>query len=85
VVDEVLHYVWDPICVSGVPQARGEYYSYLPQVFGLLRDGGDEQTIASYLSEVTSERMGLTSNLERDLEVARVLLEWKDVIREKHA
>ena len=31
-VGEVLHYLWDPIGVSGVPQARDEYDSYVPQV-----------------------------------------------------
>jgi hypothetical protein len=35
-VGEVMHYIWDPIGVAGVPQARDEYYSYVPQVFGLL-------------------------------------------------
>ena len=35
-VDEVLHYLWDPIGVAGAPEARDEYYSYLPHVFSLL-------------------------------------------------
>lgn len=34
-VDEVLHYVWDPIGVSDAPEARDEYFSYLPIVFGM--------------------------------------------------
>ncbi len=36
-VDEVLHYLWDPIGVSDVPGARDEYHSYVPQVFSLLK------------------------------------------------
>ena len=32
-VDEVLHYIWDPIGVAGAPMARDEYYAYLPQIF----------------------------------------------------
>lgn len=27
-IDEVLFYVWDPIGVSDIPEARGEYSSY---------------------------------------------------------
>jgi hypothetical protein len=77
-VDEVLHYVWDPIGVSAVPQARDEYHGYLPQVFGMLRDGEDESTIAAYLTSVRTERMGLSSRPDHDREVARVLLDWKE-------
>lgn len=84
-VDEVLHYVWDPIGVSSTPQARAEYHGYLPQVFGLLHSGSDVHAIARNLTQVTTERMGLTENPEHDLEIARVLMEWKEVIREQHA
>ena len=77
-IDEVLHYVWDPIGVRGVPQARDEYHAYLPQVFGMLRDGADESKISAYLTSVTTERMGLFSRPDHDREVARVLLNWKD-------
>lgn len=48
-VDEVLHYIWDPIGVSGVPEARDEYQGYLPQVFKLVRERQSEETIANYL------------------------------------
>lgn len=77
-VDEVLHYVWDPIGVNGVPQARDEYHPYLPQVFGMLREGADESKIAAYLTLVTTERMGLSARPDRDREVARVLLDWRE-------
>jgi hypothetical protein len=30
-IDEVVHYLWDPIGVSDVPEARDEYHSYLPE------------------------------------------------------
>ncbi len=84
-VDEVLHYIWDPIGVSGVPQARDEYHGYFPHVFGLLCGGADEQTIADYLSNVTSERMGLSANPKHDLEVANILIDWKNAINEELA
>jgi hypothetical protein len=82
-VDEVLHYVWDPIGVSTTPQARDEYNSYLPQVFGRLRNGESSQTIAAYLGEVTTNLMGLSANAKHDLMVAEILIDWKDAIHEK--
>ena len=76
-VDEVLHYVWDPIGINSIPQARDEYHGYLPQVFGMLRDGADESAIAAYLTAVSTERMGLSPRPDHDRDVARVLLDWK--------
>jgi CubicO group peptidase (beta-lactamase class C family) len=84
-VDEVLHYVWDPIGVASVPQARDEYHGYLPHVFGLLLNGVSEESIAAYLSEVTTNRMGLSANPQRDREVASVLVNWKSATHEKYA
>lgn len=80
-VDEVLHYVWDPIGVGRCPQAREEYRGYLPQVFGMLRDGVEEAAIAAYLTSVTEKQMGLTARPDCDREVARILLDWKQSCR----
>ncbi len=84
-VDEVLHYVWDPIGVSAIPQARDEYHSYLPHVFRRLRNGESSQSIAAYLNEVTTNLMGLSANAQHDLKVAEILMDWKDSINEKFA
>lgn len=81
-VDEVLHYLWDPIGVSGVPQARDEYHGYLPRVFGMLREGSSESQIAAHLTLITSERMGLSPRMEHDRQVARILLDWKECARD---
>ena len=59
-VDEVLSYLWDPIGVAGIPEARDEYHGYLPHVFSMLVNGSQTGAIASYLSEVEGDRMGLT-------------------------
>jgi putative addiction module component (TIGR02574 family) len=79
-VDEVLHYMWDPIGVCGVPEARDEYYSYLPTVFQMLINGNGAETIAGYLSSVSRESMGLGGNAARDFDVAEVLINWTDHI-----
>jgi hypothetical protein len=60
-VDEILHYVWDPIGVSGSAGARDEYDGYAPTVVKMLFDGADVEAIAKYLHSVESESMGLTT------------------------
>jgi hypothetical protein len=77
-VDEVLHYVWDPIGVSDIPQARDEYHAYLPQVFSLVRDGREVNVIAQYLTAMARQQMGFDESAEHDRMVAELLLEWKD-------
>ena len=84
-VDEVLHYIWDPIGISDVQRARDEYHSYLPQVFELLCQGAAPESIASYLGKMTTESMGLSVNAKHDLRVAGLLIDWKEAIDEKFA
>ena len=44
-VDETLFYIWDPIGVNHVPQARDEYYSFLPGIFELVINGVDQKEL----------------------------------------
>jgi hypothetical protein len=83
--DEVLHYVWDPIGVANAPMARDEYHGYLPQVFRLTKENETPEAIAAYLEEVATKRMGFNPNQKQALEVAALLLEWKEVISEKYS
>ena len=81
-VDEVLHYVWDPIGVSGAPRARDEYFSYLPKVYAIVKAGSEAESIAHYLSEVCNDVIGLPANTEHNLKVGRILVEWRETIDE---
>ena len=85
-VDEVLHYVWDPIGVAGTPEARDEYDSYTPRVFSLLIRDTPAAEIASYLVSVETETMGLSpaegARAPAD-EVVAILERWRDSIRER--
>jgi hypothetical protein len=47
-VDEVLHYVWDPIGVSTMAMGRNEYYMYLPEVFAMVTRDVNAERIAEY-------------------------------------
>jgi hypothetical protein len=75
--DETLHYLWDPIGVKGVPQARDEYHSYLPRVFSMLIAGSKDNEIAEYLVKIEEDSMGLSSNKENAMDVARTLIDTK--------
>jgi hypothetical protein len=83
-VDEVLHYIWDPIGVPGVPQARDEYYSYLPSIFKLVQDGASADAIAQHLTDIVVNRMGLNGTIKDSLEVVSVLQDWKEALDEKY-
>ncbi len=76
-IDEILWSDWDPIGVSGAPEARDEYYDYLPQVFRLALDGSNENRIAEYLFWVESERMGLAGNKQKCKQIGLLVLRAK--------
>jgi len=84
--DEVLHYLWDPIHVSGIPQARDEYQSYLPQVFSLVTRCASSAEIADCLTSIERDQMGLSitdQSKKRNVEVADILLDHKEWINER--
>jgi hypothetical protein len=85
-VDEVLHYVWDPIDVAGSPEARDEYDSYAHHVFSMLIRGVPSTEIAQFLITTETEAMGLLASepvRERADEVVRILERWRDYVRER--
>jgi len=60
-VDEILHYIWDPIGVAGSAGARDEYDSYVPKIVKMLFEGADAEAIAKHLHSIESGSMGLTT------------------------
>jgi len=85
-VDEVLHYLWDPIGVAGAPEARDEYHSYLPHVFSLLQRDAPSDEITSFLLTTAAEHMGLSGRRQlrkRAMEVTETLQRWRRVIAER--
>jgi hypothetical protein len=73
---EVLMAHWDPIGVSGAPEAQDEYDAYLAPLANLLHDGAGIETVARYLSEVQTEQMDLPV-MSHDLrDVAAIVVRW---------
>ena len=84
-VGEILHYVWDPIGVAGLPQARDEYDSYVAQVFSLVRSGASEPEIAAFLAKIAADLMGLDQTQRCSARAASVLVDWRDHLNEQPA
>ena len=85
-VDEVLHFLWDPIGVAGVPSARGEYNTYVHHVFSMLVERANSKVIAEYLVKTQTESMGLSmtpSSRQRAEEIASILEDYRDYIHEE--
>ena len=82
-VDEILHYLWDPIRLKGISQARDEYQSYVPQVCSLLINRAPKEDIIDYLVETSVVTMGLgnASNAEKHAqEITEILTDHREFI-----
>lgn len=76
-IDEILFYKWDPIGITASDWPRDEYQSYLPRVFSMAMADESPERIAEYLTEVTTENMGLSAAPELDLAIAKLVTEVK--------
>ncbi len=81
-VDEVLHYLWDPIGVSDVPEARDEYYSYSSTAFIMLKTGATAADITNYLRKSRIEHIGMGRGVDLmgEDEIGEILVNWRENI-----
>ena len=79
-IDEVLHYLWDPIGVRDVPAARDEYDSYVGHVFTMLKGEASNEQISKHLRNirVVNMCMGQMEDRGSEDEIASVLTDWKE-------
>lgn len=85
-IDEVLFYLWDPLGVSDVPEARDEYYSYLGPVFSMVKQDKSPNEVAKHLTQVACGPMGLSQTPEsekRDIEIANLIMSHKRFLDNK--
>ena len=75
-LDEIIHYIWDPIGVADEPGARDEYYGYLPQIEKSVIDGRSVEFVAHLLGEIAQKRMGLPANKQHNQHVAELIFRW---------
>jgi methyl coenzyme M reductase subunit C-like uncharacterized protein (methanogenesis marker protein 7) len=70
---------WDPIHVRGIPEAADEYDGYLGQISSRLRAGTTAEQLASYLTYVEEDLMGLGASKtakSRALVTAKLIIDW---------
>lgn len=82
-INEVLYYVWDPVGVNDLPSARDEYDSYAKRVLQAVLEGKSKDEISKILTKFTTGPMGLEPRKEHDDEVAEIVLEYADLLRDK--
>lgn len=80
-VDEVLHYIWDPIGVVGAPEARDEYTTYLPRIVDAIVNGQDTENVAKMLYEIETKNMELVGNLSKCTKVSELVFDWYDFLK----
>ena len=78
-LDEVVHYIWDPIGISNFPDARTEYHSYLPEIYARVKVGKKE-AILDYMEWVVCERMGMSFDKNSAGRAAEIMIQWKNKI-----
>lgn len=77
-VGEILHYLWDPIGVAEVPDARSEYDAYADRIFAMLVHGSSELDIAAALQGMAQQQMGLHCSEPHGARIARTLIAWRE-------
>jgi hypothetical protein len=78
IIDEILWKEWDPIGVNETPEARNEYYGYIPDIFSLTLKNTSADEIADKLDFFATDRMGLTSNKNNCIVVAKKIISEKN-------
>ena len=76
-IDHLMLSEWDPCCTDGAPEARDEYYSYLPQVFRLAMNDASPDEIAQHLLFIEDEYMGCKGDKKLCLSVAQKIVDKK--------
>lgn len=81
-VDEVLHYVWDPIGIQANPDCRGEYAAYADRIESQLLRGAGEQELCAALAGMARNEMGVNPDAHRTRRAAAALVAWRASLRD---
>ena len=66
-VRQILMDVWDPIGVRDIPEAAEEYDGYVGAVYLMLVERrASVEELAAWLSNIATDRMGLSPHPDRD-------------------
>lgn len=79
-IGRVLHYEWDPIGVSDIPEAVGEYDLYEGEIMAMLVRREPRQCLVDHLLWIVTARMGLGGDIRHAEAIADRLLELRSEI-----
>lgn len=82
VIDELLWNKWDPIGMKDV-LPRDEYESYVPRIFNLTVKNATAEEIAQELSRIENQTIGVSGDLEKCRQVARMIVTKKEELMNK--
>ena len=63
-IRKILMDEWDPIGVSGVPEAADEYDRYIGQVYRIVSSGGSADEMTECLRRIEREEMEVSTSAE---------------------
>ena len=72
-IDKILWKNWDPIGLFD-DGCRDEYYDYIPEIFKLATSGATTKDLTDKLFHRASETIGVSDTLERNQEIAELIL-----------
>jgi hypothetical protein len=67
---------WDPIGVSGIPEAADEYDCMISPLLHQLYEGADTRSLADWISRERSDHFGLGPDSTGDRRLAERLTAW---------
>lgn len=73
-IDEILWTDWDPIGVNEFPEARDEYYDYIPDIITLKMKDATAEEIAQRLNEIMTKRMALIPDIQHCMKIAEKIV-----------
>jgi hypothetical protein len=76
-IQRVLEEVWDPLYVKDIPEAKGEYNSYIWPILALLKNGASRDDLVAHLLELERGPMGLNGQQDLAEAAAAALLALK--------
>ena len=76
-IEEVVHYIWDPIGICDIPDARNEYSAYVNEIYTRVKIG-DEEKVLEYMKWVVEDRMGMAWNHESAKKSSAIMMIWRN-------
>jgi hypothetical protein len=67
---------WDPLGVSGIPEAADEYDCMISPLIHQLLDGADARSLAGWISHERISHFGLSPHAASDAQLAEKLTAW---------